>query len=91
MEDYFLTLPAHVQGNLDFDAIPASTHPNLISLGSDDLVIWRNSATGESGEKELVQDHGFTQVALHPKGDYFIAGGFSKKIYEFQLSQFETK
>ena len=48
MDDYFLTVPAHVQGDVDLDAVPptADTKINIISLGSDDLIIWRNSATG---------------------------------------------
>ena len=28
---------------------------------------------------------------MHPDGDHFITGGFSKKIYEFQISDFEGK
>ena len=53
MDDYFHTIPAHVQGHLDFDAIPhfSDSRPNLVSLGSDDLIIWRNTKTGESGTK----------------------------------------
>lgn len=92
MNDYFQSFPAHVQGDIDFDAIsPADpTRPNLVSLGSDDLIIWRNMSAETTGTKELQIDHGFTKIALHPDGNHFILGGFSKKIYEFELENFEN-
>ena len=93
MDDYFKAISAHIQGDVDFDAVSTNNEskPNLISLGSDDLIIWRNIATDEHGTKELEMDHGFTRIALHPDGDHFIVGGFSKKIFEFQLSTFGEK
>ena len=41
--DYFKSIQAHMSGNMDIDAVTAlNSESLLISLGSDDLVTWRN-------------------------------------------------
>ena len=56
MADYFNTFPFHVQGEVDIDAKnspTSSSHAKLCSLGTDDMICWRDLNSGEKGTKEL--------------------------------------
>jgi hypothetical protein len=47
--DYFKSIQAHMSGNMDIDAVTAlNSESLLISLGSDDLVTWRNLSNDQS-------------------------------------------
>lgn len=81
--DYFKGINAHIQGDMDIDAVSLPNEDALIiSFGYDDIISWRNLSASFSDSMELPSGHNFKRIALHPSGDRFLlGGGSSKSIY----------
>lgn len=82
--DYFKRINAHIQGDMDIDAValPNNEDALVISFGYDDIISWKNVSASFGDSMELPSGHNFNKIALHPSGDRFLlGGGTSKSIY----------